>query len=39
MSNNNKNIMAKYNCCKCGEVVDTSEYWEDVASEMRERQL
>lgn len=41
MSNNNKNknIMAKYNCCKCGEVVDTSKYWEEVASEMRERQL
>lgn len=41
MSNNNKNknIMAKYNCCKCGEVVDTSKYWEDVASEMEERHL
>ena len=41
MSNNNKNknIMAKYICCKCGEVVDTSEYWEDVASEMEERHL
>lgn len=31
--------MAKYICCKCGEVVDTSEYMKNVASEMRERQL
>ena len=31
--------MAKYICCKCGEVVDTSEYWEDVAQEMEGRQF